>query len=247
LFIPIVVSQSILNVNSAAIAGQIAQTAVPRGLGPFTAVSTDTTSANFGFVVGSQYDIQWPAFNGTRAGCSPSTPDGCFVRSACSGDSLNSKSAVTQYWGSSNNGYWGSNSTSTISQEVLDLIQLQPLSINQMITLSSGNKNAEASALDTRVNQDGDVNDNTPSAYLANDYHNGRRLIGLPVVNPTAAGTYVIGYGAFLLISNANPSNYYTSGTGNDGFCAIYAGPYTQGGTSVGGGGTGYYQVKLVQ
>jgi hypothetical protein len=154
---------------------------------------------------------------------------------------------VTQYWGSSNNGYWGSNSTSTISQEVLDLIQLQPLSINQMITLSSGNKNAEASALDTRVNQDGDVNDNTPSAYLANDYHNGRRLIGLPVVNPTAAGTYVIGYGAFLLISNANPSNYYTSGTGNDGFCAIYAGPYTQGGTSVGGGGTGYYQVKLVQ
>src|SRR5689334_21322059 len=85
-FIPVVVSQKIQDVNSSAIAGQIAQTTVPRGLGPFSAVSTNTTDPNFGLIVGNQYDIQWPAYNGSRAGCSPSTPDNCFVKPACGGD-----------------------------------------------------------------------------------------------------------------------------------------------------------------
>ena len=64
----------------------------------------------------------------------------------------------------------------------------------------------------------------------------------------TAEG-YVLGYGNFLLISNTHsPSNYYAAGNGNDPFCAVYAGPYTQGGTDPGGNGVaGYYNVKLVQ
>jgi hypothetical protein len=252
-FIPVVVSQRIQDVNSIAIAGQIAQTAVPRGLGPFTAVSTNPTDPNYGLVVGDQYDIQWPAYNGSRAGCSPSTPDNCFVKPACGGESGASKTAVTQYWGASINGYWGSNANSTIDQEVLDLIQLQPLSLNQAITLTSGNKNAEATALDTRVNQDTNVADNEPDDYQNSSNHNNRRLIGLPVVNPTASGTFVIGYAAFLLLSNADvghgtASTYYASGNGNDPFCAVYAGGYKLDGSGPGGSGTaGYFLVKLVQ
>ena len=252
-FIPVVVSQKIQNVNSIAVAGQIPQTTLPRGLGPFSAVSTNTTDPNFGLVVGTQYDIQWPAYNGTRAGCTPATPDKCFVQPPCGGDPNASKAAIAQYWGASINGYWGSNSNSTIDQEVLDMIQLQPLSLNQQITMSSGNKNAEATALDTRVNEDTDVTDNDPSTYQDSSNHNNRRLIGLPIVNPTSTGTFVIGYAAFLLLSNADPSrgaasNYYASGTGNDPFCAVYAGPYKLDGSGPGGSGTaGYFVVKLVQ
>jgi Flp pilus assembly protein TadG len=255
-FIPVVVPQTQQNVTAAAIAGQIAQTALPRGLGPFSAIGpnpADTT--NFGLVPGSQYDIQWPAYNGTRAGCSPLTPDLCFVQPTCSGESATAKAEVVTNWGASVNGFWGSNANSTINGEVLDAIQLQPVQVGGDIMMSSGNKNAEATALDTRVNQDGDVEDNTPNGYLASATENGRRLIALPIVtainNGGNAEGYVLGYGSFLLISNANGghgSNYYASGNGNDPFCAVYVGSgYVQGGGPGGGGTAGYFKVKLVQ
>ncbi len=251
-FLPVVAAGGSQNVTSASIAAQIPQTTVTRGLGPYTAVAPNPTAPNFGLTVGNQYDIQWPAYNGTRAGCSPSTPDGCFVSPPCSGDPTLSKSEVVQYWGASINGYWGSNSNNAIDQEVLDNVQLQPVAIGSDITLSSGNKNAEASALDTRVNEDGDVIDNTLASYLANVDHNGRRILQIPVVTPGANGTVVDGYGAFMLISNGSAisaSNYYTALNGNQPYCAIYLGPFVQG--SMGGGATssssGSFKVALVQ
>ena len=250
-FIPVVVSQQVQNVNSIAVGGQISDAnSIPVGLGPLTAVGPNPNDPNFGLVVGQQYDIQWPAYNGSRANCSPSTPQACFVKPPCSGESQASMAEVVQNWGASVNGYWGSNSNNTISQEVLDVTQLQAVQTGQDIPMSNGNKNAEGNSLDTRVNEDGDLTDNDPTAYSDNSTHNGRRLIGLPVVTATNNGSavgYVLGYGAFLLISNGTPSNFYGSGTGNDPFCAIYAGPYVQGG-GVGGSGTaGYFKVKLVQ
>src|SRR5579864_1912342 len=248
-FIPVVVSQQLQNVNSMAVGGQVPGTA---SVGPFTAVGPVPGDSNFGLVVGQQYDIQWPAYNGARANCSPSNPDACFVKPTCSGESQTSKSEVVQQWGASVNGYWGSNSNSAINQEVLDVIEQQQVQAGGDITMSAGNKNAEAVALDTRVNEDRDLTDNVPADYEASLTHNGRRLIGLPVVTPTNVGGsaegYVLGYGAFLLISNGNPSNYYASGNGNDPFCAIYVGGYVQGGSGPGGSGTaGYFKVKLVQ
>jgi hypothetical protein len=251
-FIPVVVSQQVQNVNSIAVGGQIAQPGVPIGLDPFSAVGPNPNDPNFGLVVGQQYDIQWPAYNGSRANCSPSNPDACFVKPTCSGESQAAKAEVTQQWGASINGYWGSNSNNTISQEVLDVTQLQAAQVGSDIVMSNGNKNAEAAALDTRVNEDGDLTDNDPTAYQDSSTHNGRRLIGLPILTPTTVGNtsegYVLGYGAFLLMSNGSPSDYYTSGTGNDPFCAVYAGAYTQGASGPGGSGTaGYFKVKLVQ
>ena len=250
-FIPVVVSLQVQNVNSLSVAGQIAYTGnFPQGLGPFTAVGPNPSDPNFGLIVGQQYDIQWPAYNGSRAGCSTSNPDNCFVKPACSGESQTAKSEVVGQWGASINGYWGSNSNSTIDQEVLDVQQLQAVAAGTDITMSTGNKNAEAVALDTRTNEDGNLTDNTPSDYLASSTKNLRRLIALPVVTPVVVGGtaegYVLGYGSFLLISNGNPSNYYTAGNGNDPFCAVYAGGYTQGGTN-GGSTAGFFKVKLVQ
>lgn len=251
-FIPVLVAQTVADVASTATAAQVALTSIPRGLAPYTAVSTDNRPPNFGLVVGNSYDIQWPQYNSTRAGCSPGTPDKCFNSVPCSGDILASKVAVVTNWGASTSGYWGSNSNSIIEQEILDVIQLQGVEIGTNITpvLSSGTKAAEAGYLDERASGDVDTTDNTVSGYFA-AVHNGRRLLGVPIVDPMSSSqTNVIGYGQFLLLANGpGVSTYYAKGTnGNDPYCAIYTGTYNVGGTGPGTGGTsGASRVKLVQ
>jgi Flp pilus assembly protein TadG len=242
-FAPVVTGWYTQNVASAAIAAQISITSSSRGLAPYSVVSTQPVAANFGLVIGSQYDIQWPAQNGSGTG---------FVRPPCSGDPPASIAAVQADWGSSTSGYWGANASSTIYQEVLDNTQVTQISIGENIAsiLTSGQKNAQATALDTRVQEDGDYTNNSLSSYLNNTAHNGRRLIALPVVDPTSTSTTtVIGYAAFFLLSSGNAnSNYYASGTGNDPFCAVYAGSYVQGSINPGAsGGAAAYRVALVQ
>lgn len=247
-------------VAASAVAAQVAVTSFDRGLAPYAVVSTDTASADFGLVPGSQYDIQWPQYNGTRSGCTPSVPTSdftnCFNSPPCSGDLTTARkpalAAVTQDWGANINGYWGSNQNSEIAAEVVDAVQLQPVTIGDTLTLTSGNKNAEAGILDQRVNQDVDKRDNGLVAYFNSSGHNGRRLIALPIANPTASATFVVGYASFFLLSNATPSkdsNWYAkSTTGNDPYCAVYVGPYVLGSTSSGGAsGGGAFRVSLVQ
>jgi Flp pilus assembly protein TadG len=251
-FLPMVVAQTTQNVASAATAGQVAITSFPRGVSPYSAVSTNTTGPNFGLVVGNSYDIQWPQYNSTKSGCGPNAPDKCFVSPACSGDSQASKTAVVSNWGANTSGYWGSNSNSNIEQEILDVIQVQALNVGTNIqpALSNGTKASEAGYLDERASQDSDTTDNTVGTYLA-AIHNGRRLLPTPIVDPLdPTHTNVIGYGQFLLLANGpGMTNYYKKTTnGNDPFCAIYVGSYNIGSTSPGAGGaTGASRVKLVQ
>jgi hypothetical protein len=255
---PILVTQTSQNVTSTATAGQIPITSFPKGLAPYTAVSTVNVGPNFGLVVGNSYNIQWPNYNATRHGCGVMDPDACFVSPPCTGDSLASRVAVVTNWGASISGYWGSSSNSTIEQEILDVIQLQAVDVGTNIepVLTAGNKASEAGYLDERASQDVNTTDNTvgtpttSGTYLGN-LHNGRRLLPIPIVDPTdPTHTTVIGYGQFLLLANGpGTSNYYTRNTnGNDPFCAIYAGPYNIGSISPGAGGsTGATRVKLVQ
>jgi Flp pilus assembly protein TadG len=251
-FLHVLVSQTTQNVPAAATAGQIDITSFPRGLAPYTAVSTNTTGPKFGLVIGDSYDIQWPQYNGTRAGCGPGNPDKCFVSPTCSGEPKASEVAVISNWGANTSGYWGDNSNSVIEKEILDLIQLEAVAVgtNVQPVLSNGTKASEAGYLDERASEDTDTTDNTVDTYLA-AVHNGRRLISVPIVDPVdSTHTNVIGYGQFLLLANGpGTSNYYTKTTnGNDPFCAIYAGTYTIGSTNPGAGGsTGASRVKLVQ
>ncbi len=251
-FISVIVAQTTQNVVSSGTAAQIAITSFPQGLSPYTGVSTNTIGPKFGLIVGNSYDIQWPQYNGTRAGCGPGNPDKCFVSPPCTGDPKVSEAAVVANWGANTSGYWGSNSNSTIEKEILDVIQVQALQVGTNIDpiLSSGNKASEAGYLDERASQDTNTTDNTVGAYLAS-IHNGRRLLPAPIVDPVdPTHTNVIGYGQYLLLANGpGTSNYYTKTTnGNDPFCALYAGPYNVGSTGPGAGGTtGASRVKLVQ
>ncbi len=256
-FIRVVVSQATQNVNSLSISGQIAQTSLGQGLGPYTAVGPDPSDTkNFGLVPGNQYDIRWPDYSLNKGSCDQQHPDKCFNASLCSGDDISPRTAaweVAQQWQSSSiKGFWGNtNSNNVLDQEVLDAIQLQAVAPGSDVTMTSGNKQSEGTALNTRVSEDGDITDNTPSTYLANTAHNGRRMFALPIVTPTqvsnVAEGYVLGYGNFLLLSDGNnPSTFY-KGVGNGAFCAVYMGGYVQAGTGPGGGNAGYYKVKLIQ
>jgi hypothetical protein len=148
---------------------------------------------------------------------------------------------------------WGSSSNSVIEQEIVNAIQTVPLSLGMNIqpVLTGGQKQSQSGYLDERASQDISTDlTNTVSGYTSST-HNGRRLLAMPIIDPTSASnTTVIGYGSFLLLANHTPtSTYYKSNTnGNSAFCAIYAGPYLVGGISAGSGGsTGATYVKLVQ
>src|ERR1051325_7846224 len=77
-FLPLVTGQRIFNVISTAVAAQVPITSLSWGASPYTAISTTPAANNFGFVIGNSYDIQWPTYNGNRAGCAPGNPDKCF-------------------------------------------------------------------------------------------------------------------------------------------------------------------------
>ncbi len=258
-FIPVAVSANTQNVVSSATAGQLPINSFTQGLSPYTAVGTSNTPPNFGLVPGNSYDIQWPTYN-NGASCDPTKAnkiDNCFLGTPCSGDSFAAKQEVVNYWAQSNSGYWGSTSSSTIAQEILDVIQIQPVSVGTNIqpVLTSGQKQSQSGYLDQRASQDISTdyitnNDSSTLSTYNSGIHNGRRLLPVPVVMPsTITNTSVVGFGAFLLYSNGATSDYYKKTTnGNSAFCAIYAGPYQVGGTGTGtGGSTGATYVKLVQ
>lgn len=251
-FLPLVVNQGTFTVISTAVAGQVSLISLGRGVAPYTAVSTNPTGPKFGLIPGNSYDIQWPAYNDTRAGCSAGNPDKCFISPTCSGEPQASESAVVANWGAKFSGYWGSTSNSDLAAEIMDVIQLAPVAVgtNMYPLLTSGNKASEAGFLDQRASQDTDTSNNTYSSYLASSSRNGRRLIPITLVNPVdPTHTTVIGFGQFLLLANGSPSNYYVKTTnGNDPFCAIYVGPYNIGSIGPGAGGsTGLSAVRLVE
>ena len=264
-FMPAVAGLFTQNITSSATAAQIGITSFTQGLAPYSAIAlNNNANQDFGLVIGNSYDIHWPNVS-NGANCDPSNQnkiDNCFISSPCSGDTFAAKQSVLNYWQSSQAGFWGSNSNSTIQQEILNVIQVEAVSVGTNIdpVLSGGNKQSEAGYLDQRASEDISTDYVTPQHYGDNDSntvttynsgaHNGRRLIPVPVVLPsTTTNTTVVGYGSFLLLSNGASSDYYRHNTnGNSAYCALYAGPYQVGGTGTGTGGTtGATYVKLVQ
>jgi len=260
-FIPIVTRTPAYTqtVNSQAIAGQIDVTTIGIGLAPYSGVSTNTTGPNFGLTVGDEYSIQWAQYTGNGNGCSAAHPDNCFHGNrGCADDSDSAKWAVASNWSSSFSGYWGATSNSLIEAYTLGSAQLEAVSVspptNMFSVLTAGQKNSEGSWLDWKVNHDTDSTDTTWAEYsaaLANGTANGQRLLTVPVLDPVSSSTTnAIGYGQFMLETNASAgvsSNFYTHLNGNDGWCAIYAGPVNLGSTTTGvGGSSGAAVTKLV-
>jgi Flp pilus assembly protein TadG len=142
-----------------------------------------------------------------------------------------------------------------------------PTNSNIQPVLSSGQKQQQAIDLDIRANEDtyngsvitgnganqkvnpGNTLDNY-NAAVANGTANRRRFLTAPVVWPVtySVQTAVAGYGLFLLeTDNTNTSQWYEKDTtGNDAYCAIYAGPPVLGSGVGGSSSPGAYVVKLI-
>jgi Flp pilus assembly protein TadG len=265
-FLPVIMTTKVYTqtVNSQAISGQVDVTTIGSGLSPYSGIAVNTTGPNFGLTVGNEYSIQQGHFTG-GGGCGPSNPDKCFNGSTCKDDTKIPNGgqlwAVANNWSSSSSGYWGATSNSVLESYILDQAQLQAVTVGTNLdpALTSGQKNSEGGWLDWRVNHDTDSTDKTWSLYntaLGNKTANGERLLTVPVLNPTSTTvTTVVGYGLYLLETNAKvtggtltPSDLYTKLTGNDAWCAIYAGYIDFGSINPAvGGTTGAAQVMLVQ
>src|SRR5262249_10521881 len=90
-FLPFVVGQTNHDVVAGAIGVQTQVKRWSRGLGLFTVVAPNPAASDFGLVIGNQYDIQWPQYNGAAAGCTLATPDGCFNKPPCTNEPLSSR------------------------------------------------------------------------------------------------------------------------------------------------------------
>jgi hypothetical protein len=267
-FLPVVLTTKVYTqtVNSQAISGQVDITTLGTGLSPYSGIAVNTTGPNFGLTVGNEYSIQQGHFS-SNANCNATTPDKCFIGATCADDTKSPSGgqlwSVAHNWGSSTSGYWGATSNSVLESYILDVAQLQAVSVgtNLQAALTSGQKNAEGGWLDWRVNHDSDSLDKTWAAYSAAlnsqpPTANGERLLTVPILNPTnSTTTTVVGYGLYMLETNAKvtagtlvASDLYKKLTGNDAWCAIYAGNIDFGSITTGvGGTTGAAQVMLVQ
>src|SRR5262249_35463006 len=116
--------------------------------------------------------------------------------------------------------------------------------LDQSVDPTSGDKNKEISALQTRIGQDVDSTSTTISDYMSNSAHNGRRLITVVVNNgladqfgnayPSSQQAIAVGYAHFLLL----PADQYTkNGGSNNPWCAIYVGNSPVPGESTAGAG----------
>jgi len=220
-------------VAARSVAAQALITSFPVGLLPFSPIAPNNLPDNFGMTPGVEYTLRYPSGGGLKKG------------DVCAGDQDQT------YWDNlpaQDRGFWGSNSAAAIRGEIIDDNQVAVINIGDPVPMVGGAKNTEASALDTRVQEDSDPNSATYSAYLANGTGNGRRVIGVPV-NGGPPDFTAIGIGAFLLL----PTPVYQGVQGNTPICAEYIGPYVAGSTRAGAGATsavgntGGYMVRLIQ
>jgi Flp pilus assembly protein TadG len=247
-FIPAAGASYTQTVMARAVAGVVPQTFPLGGYMPFTpfAHSQNCTSlgpppvptgcdttGNFGFSIGEEYGFHWPGSINSKG-------------SACHGDQASWPAYnFSDQVGGSVRGYFTLQSASTISQAILGAYQLSPLSVGDTLTMTNGNKQAEATALNTRTSYDTDqTNYKSNTNGTRPDYFgNGMREVVMPVNSgPFTNPQYqVLGFASFLLYTN------YSVGGGNQPWCAIYMGSSTDGG----GGGVfnaaGAYVVRLVQ
>src|SRR6185436_6716793 len=133
-----------------AVAGVVPQTFPLGGYMPFTpfghmpnCTATLTTgcdsTGNYGFLIGEEYGFHWPGNVNAKG-------------NACAGDQVSwPLYNFSDQVNGSTRGYFELQSASAIGDAILGAKQLLALSVGDVLSMTNGNKQAEADALNTRT------------------------------------------------------------------------------------------------
>jgi Flp pilus assembly protein TadG len=233
-FLPATGSSYTQTVTARSVAGVVPASFPLGGYMPFTPFAHNNTDPNFGFTIGEDYAFHWPGSVNAKG-------------NACSGDQVSWPTYnFSDQVGGSTRGYFELQSASAIGDAILGGKQVLALAVGDVLNMTNGNKQSEASALTTRAGYDTDQTNYPTTPGTAPAYTgNGMRLVVMPVNNgPAGVPPYsVLGFASFLLNTS------YAVGGGNKPWCAIYMGSSTAGGDGSGGpfNVAGAYVVRLVQ
>jgi len=261
-FLPVTGTGASAIVKASAVAGMTLQgtsesNPVRNSLFPYSPIANvDTTvpvtavagADPFGWVKGGLYDLKWP-----RSGAVP-----------CSGD--NNAAMINRSQGGRGWGEIVLSSASPLSAQITDDAGNLNVVAGQPVNPKNGEKNAIATAFETRAAQDTNHTETcleTDTAAVCaqhltnylNSPHNGRRLVTVIVNNGSAnaAGTaYIssqqnigIGFAQFWLLTS-----YPKGASSSSPWCAVYAGPAPSPNT-IGAGpnvnGQGVAFIRLIQ
>lgn len=197
------------DIGASATAGQLPLSpgSMPQGMFPFTPISHNDASPDFGFTRGEYYTMKWAS--------SPKLTPGNNV---CAGDRDQQWLDVSALRGADNRGFYGVGSASVVKDQVANDTPVAYYPVNSTILLNGGATSTVKDALIQRIGQDADRSSVTFSQYQ--DHGHTRRIVTVPVTDSTN-GVRVVGYARFFLMK----ANNYNSAGGNDPWCAEYVGP----------------------
>jgi Flp pilus assembly protein TadG len=264
------------SVSATAVAGQAYLGVLGDGTFPFSPdahvpnpIAADATG-NFGYIKGELYTMRWdPVGKGSKTGITNSNGNKMV---GCTGD-MNTPGFIPGADNQGERGYidLGGSGASFIGAAVLGAIDVTPINVGDSIVNANGNKQAVVSDILARVNQD--TNTTTPSYYTApaagvglepaaRTYYaidppgqtpaspargNGRRIVTVPVNNPT--NNIVLGFANFFL--PLDPCQAAGGAGSPQPCCAEYIGAASQlpasGGAGQGSGSQGAYRIRLFQ
>jgi Flp pilus assembly protein TadG len=236
LFLPIAVSRDTTTIRARAVAAQVPKTTFREGLFPFSPFAHNLIGPHFGLQPGTKYTLRWPT--------NPTLGTGHGNNSnVCAGDRVQAIIDLAQAQGGSERGFIEDTSASLIRSTIVSDYQSVFRSVGDIVDMTGGTKQTELDALNTRINQDTDINSQVFSTYNGN----GRRIIACPINDggtPPGTDNRIVGIGAFFLSRTGDYGN-----GGNQSWCAEYIGPWVQGSRKggVGNGQNGAFVVRLVE
>jgi len=232
----------------------------------------DDPTGNFGFIKGELYTLRWdPVGKGSKKGIINRSGNKVV---GCQGD-MNTPGFIPGADNNGQRGYidleegGGGGGAAFIRDAVLGRVDVDPIAVGDTIDNANGNKQTIIDAIMERISQD--TNPTTPSYYTApaagvgldppgRTYYavdppgvpppvpprgNGRRIVTVPVNNPT--NDQVVGFGLFFL--PLDPCAASGGGGNPQPCCGEYIGNAAQlpamGGQGNGSGSLGVYRIRL--
>jgi Flp pilus assembly protein TadG len=187
----------------------------------------DNASDPFGYQSGNQYTLRWGApGNNTTCGTDATK------------ENLSDNGSIRGYC-------CVANSAASLRQAIVSG-DTDSVTIGANLSMDTGAKNTEMSAIGDRASEDSDTTSTTYAQYQSSRTGNGARVV-VVAVNSGKPNYTVLGFAAFFLLTPDSYSGLH----GNDSACAEYIGAWTEGQTFPGAStpsstGVGY-KLRLVK